>query len=134
MHIHFRPQSFLVAATAVLTVSACSRPEPGTSDSLAAGSSVSAADTGMAGMDHSQMAGMDRGPAKDAKTNQMVSTEDVTCAVRASCRRRGLMVIGGHPRPVHRLRHQQVAYAEPARDDHRRKSSSRGIARSGRSR
>lgn len=66
MKIVSRHKSSLVAAVVVLTVGACSRSDQGASDSLTVDVSASAADTGMAGMDHSQMAGMDRGPAKDA--------------------------------------------------------------------
>lgn len=51
----------------MVAVPACARSDKsGATDSAAAPAATPAADTAMAGMDHSTMAGMDHGPAKDA--------------------------------------------------------------------
>jgi len=52
-------------AVALLAIGACAKPESKTADSAVVQSPAATTDTGMAGMDHSNMAGMNRGLAKD---------------------------------------------------------------------
>lgn len=67
MNVAFNNRAFSCALVGVLVVAGCARSdESAAADSGAATSARPAGDTGMAGMDHSQMPGMNRGAAKDA--------------------------------------------------------------------
>lgn len=63
MNIPIRNRALLFALVGSIAATGCARSdEPAAADSA----SAPAGDTGMAGMDHSQMPGMDRGAARDA--------------------------------------------------------------------
>lgn len=66
MHIALNSRTVAAVISSAILLTACARTDESAPGDFGANTAASAGDTGMAGMDHAKLPGMNRGPAKDA--------------------------------------------------------------------